>query len=243
MPFEAVTFDLWETLIADSPQQNDRRAAHRVEKIGELLSGAGRPLPSAELERAHAGIWDECSRSWERAVDLPFEQQVSRFLDLASPGLSSSVDMDTMGQISDVYASAALLFPPSPVSGAVKAVSELKARGLKVGLICNTGRTPGSALRRLLSDFGLLPLLDAAFFSDETIVRKPDARIFRLALESLGAAVERSVHVGDSLENDVRGSLGAGMRAVWISRDIPPGEAPAPVAGSVAEVPKLTAGW
>lgn len=217
MALRAVTFDLWETLIADSPQQNHRRTAHRIQSIGKLLAGAGLEVPAEDLEVAHQGIWTECSRSWERAVDLPFERQVSLFLDLARPGLSSEVHSEKLAGIAGIYAEAVLLYPPSLIPGATVAVSELKARGIKIGLICNTGRTPGCALRRLLSDFGILGLFDAAFFSDETIFRKPDPRIFRLALEALGAAPDDSVHVGDSLENDVRGALGAGMRAVWIN--------------------------
>jgi putative hydrolase of the HAD superfamily len=243
MALRAVTFDLWETLIADSPQLNCRRTDYRIAEIGKILTGNGLGLPSAELERAHQSVWEECARSWERAVDLPYDRQVSLFLDLARPGLSSDIPENALKRVCAIYAEAVLLFPPSPVSGAVRAVSELKARGLKIGLICNTGRTPGFVLRRLLSGYGIMPLIDAALFSDETIVRKPDPRIFRLAMDKLGSSPETSVHIGDSLENDVRGAQGAGMRAVWINGAGPSDPAPAPVAATVASVPTLLADW
>ncbi len=242
MGLDAATFDLWETLIADSPEPNDRRTAYRLKETSRLLSSAGLSVAAAELEKAHIRVWEECSRSWERAVDLPFERQVSLFLDLARPGLAAAVPRDVLEGICDIYASATLLYPPALIPGAIEALSQLRSRGLKLGLICNTGRTPGSALRRLLEGMGVMGLLDAAFFSDETIYRKPDVRMFRAALEALGAEPGRSVHVGDSLENDVQGALGAGMRAVWICRNGRREDAPGIMVSSVAEVPRVLSG-
>lgn len=239
MPLRAVTFDLWETLITDSRKIDGQRSGHRVREIGRILGRSGLGIPTADLEQAHALVWDECSRSWDRSVDLPFEGQVSLFLDLARPGLSDSVDPDTFSRIAEVYATAALLFPPSPVPGAAQTLAKLKTDGLKVGLICNTGRTPGRALRKLLSGFGILPLLDIAMFSDETICRKPDASIFRLALEALATEPGAAAHVGDSLENDVRGALGAGMRAVWVCGEKAQGEPGVPSIKSVAWLPEF----
>jgi putative hydrolase of the HAD superfamily len=239
MPLRAVTFDLWETLITDSRKIDGQRSGHRVREIGRILEHFGLRIPAADLELAHARVWDECSRSWERAVDLPFEGQISLFMELARPGLSASVDPGAFSRIAEAYAAAALLYPPALIDGVSGAMVEMRSRGLRLGLICNTGRTPGRALRRLLSDFGILPLLDVALFSDETICRKPDPRIFRAALDSLGAAPADSVHVGDSLENDVRGALGAGMRSVWVRGANADSAAGAPTVGSVAELPDI----
>lgn len=52
--------------------------------------------------------------------------------------------------------------------------------------------------------------------AQEVAVRKPDARIFQLACERLGVRPEEALMVGDNLEADVRGALGAGLRAVHI---------------------------
>ena len=46
---------------------------------------------------------------------------------------------------------------------------------------------------------------------------KPEEAIFRYALERAGVEPNEAVHVGDSLEADVAGALGAGMRAVWLN--------------------------
>ncbi len=45
-------------------------------------------------------------------------------------------------------------------------------------------------------------------------VAKPDAGIFRLALERAGGEAASAVHVGDSLRADVQGAFGAGIAAI-----------------------------
>jgi putative hydrolase of the HAD superfamily len=66
--------------------------------------------------------------------------------------------------------------------------------------------------------------------SEHAACFKPDAAIFRYALERAGVEPHEAVHVGDSLEADVAGALGAGMRAVWFNA-----KAEAPVDGIVPD--------
>ena len=47
---------------------------------------------------------------------------------------------------------------------------------------------------------------------------KPDLRIFQLVLERLNVAAHETVMIGDSLNRDVAGARGAGIRTVWINR-------------------------
>jgi FMN phosphatase YigB (HAD superfamily) len=46
-------------------------------------------------------------------------------------------------------------------------------------------------------------------------MEKPDPRIFAWMAEALGVEAASVVHIGDSVAADVRGALGAGMRAIW----------------------------
>ncbi len=56
------------------------------------------------------------------------------------------------------------------------------------------------------------------FVIDSTAVglRKPDPRIFHLALDRLGLTERHSGYVGDNFDADVRGAKGAGWTSVWI---------------------------
>jgi putative hydrolase of the HAD superfamily len=85
-----------------------------------------------------------------------------------------------------------------------------------MGLICNTGRTPGSTLRKLMDRMGILGFFDVTTFSNEIMVRKPSEAAFRTTLKELGAAPKASVHVGDNPENDIARAKRVGMRALQV---------------------------
>jgi putative hydrolase of the HAD superfamily len=74
--------------------------------------------------------------------------------------------------------------------------------------------------RAVLADSGLLEHFDAVVISMDLGIRKPRPEIFRAALESLGAAPEETLHVGDDLAADVGGASPLGIRSVWITRRV-----------------------
>ena len=47
---------------------------------------------------------------------------------------------------------------------------------------------------------------------------KPDPRIFAIAAKQAGCERHELLHVGDDLQDDVEGAMGAGVRYVWINR-------------------------
>ncbi len=73
---------------------------------------------------------------------------------------------------------------------------------------------------RVLEESGLLPHVDEVVISEEVGVRKPRAEIFHALLERLDVAPENALHVGDSLEADVRGAADVGAIPVWITRRV-----------------------
>ena len=91
---------------------------------------------------------------------------------------------------SEAYALAIVDFLPAMIPGALDVVRELQSRGYRLGLISNTGRTPGYALRAILDRLGLR--FDAMVFSNEHGECKPQRSIFealRQALEELKGAI------------------------------------------------------
>lgn len=65
---------------------------------------------------------------------------------------------------------------------------------------------------------GLKGIFNFVVLSQDFGVEKPDLGIFRIALDEAGCSRWELVHVGDSLENDVRGAINAGVRCVWLNR-------------------------
>ncbi|MCK4601078.1 MAG: HAD family hydrolase [Phycisphaerae bacterium] len=85
--------------------------------------------------------------------------------------------------------------------------------GLKLALVSNTF-VPGEILDRHLQKEGLLELLPVRVYSCDVGYRKPNQKIFRIALQQAGLAASDTLFVGDSLEADVRGANRAGMISV-----------------------------
>jgi putative hydrolase of the HAD superfamily len=70
--------------------------------------------------------------------------------------------------------------------------------------------------REKLAASGLARHFDAIVVSGDLGAGKPEAAVFRHALDLLGA--RDAVMVGDSVPRDIDGALAAGLGAVWINR-------------------------
>lgn len=210
----AVTFDFWGTLMRDRPDGLARARAVRLAALAAGLSRAGQACPPQSLERAY----DRCEavmdgRFWQHRRDVPVCQQVCLLLECLEAGLAARLPDRVLADAVDGYAAAILAAPPDLLPGAGEAVRRLRAAGLRLAIVSNTGRTPGRTLRRLLAGQGLLEHFAVISYSDEVGVRKPHPEIFTRTLERLGVEAGQALHVGDNPEDDVRGARGVGMRA------------------------------
>jgi len=96
---------------------------------------------------------------------------------------------------------------------ALPAIESLRAAGYRVAITANQPARRHAELEAL----GIR--VDAMGMSDAMGVAKPDPAFFARTLELLGSPDPASVaYVGDRVDNDVRPSVAAGMRAVWIRR-------------------------
>jgi HAD superfamily hydrolase (TIGR01509 family) len=91
--------------------------------------------------------------------------------------------------------------------GAREAVGRLRGLGLELAVVGNWDRRLPEHLERL----GLVSFFRAVVTSAEAGAAKPDSRPFAVALERLGVAPERALHVGDSAA-DEEGARAAGLR-------------------------------
>ncbi len=214
---EAVTFDFWETLMKDSPENLRRTRDLRIDGLRRVLEGAGVHRPRQAYEAAHDASGERISALWRTGVDAVPRDQVRILLECLDPVLASAVGEGTWAALEEAYATPALAHPPEAREGGGDALWALRQRGVRIGLISNTGRTPGRVLRIILQRAGLLDHFDGLTFSDEAGIRKPDPRIFRWTLNKLGARPEGAAHVGDDLAADVGGAQSAGLRAIHLT--------------------------
>jgi len=102
-----------------------------------------------------------------------------------------------------------------PVRGAKEVLELLRRRGYLIALLSNTFY--GHANRALLVKYGLMGYFHTLKFSDETGWRKPRREAFEEVLSDLGVEADEALMVGDSLEEDIKGAEGVGMRAVKVA--------------------------
>ena len=96
----------------------------------------------------------------------------------------------------------------------VPALTDLKGRGLILGLISNIDRdvTP------LLNELGLPSLLQVVVTSQDAGFNKPQPEIFQAALRQAGIQASEAIYVGDQYQIDVGGANKAGMKGVLLDR-------------------------
>lgn len=89
-------------------------------------------------------------------------------------------------------------------------LSELKKRGLSIGLISNCFSEEVEAIR----ESELFPYFDVPLLSYEQGVQKPDVEIFTRCMERLSVRAEESLYVGDGGSFELETAAGLGMKAV-----------------------------
>ncbi len=195
----AVSFDFGQTLASLDPAMLSARLRER-----------GVTAEEAAIDAALPEAWAVYDRLVQRGVSgHPWKQLMSALLRGAGA---------PEGRVDDL---AEWLWSEQPrrnlwrrpIPGMFALCEDLDLAGVPLGVLSNSeGR-----LRELIEELGWQGTLRVVADSGVLGVEKPDPRIFTWLSGQLGVATEDVVHVGDSLAADVRGAVGAGMRAVWFS--------------------------
>ncbi|KGM32137.1 haloacid dehalogenase type II [Inquilinus limosus] len=191
---KACVFDAYGTLF------DTASAARRL--AGEIGDKAG-PL---------AALWREkqLAYTWLRAVQgrhADFWQVTGDALDFALETLG----IDRPGlrdRLMELY----LTLEPYPEVPEV--LRRLRAAGLRTAILSNG--TP-RMLEALVAGAGLRSAFDALLSVEQAGVYKPDARVYQLALDSLGLPA-RAISFQSSNGWDAYGASAFGMQVVWCNR-------------------------
>jgi HAD superfamily hydrolase (TIGR01509 family) len=111
----------------------------------------------------------------------------------------------------------------------------LRSAGIRTAIVSNWMR----GLGHFCVELGIADGFDHVLASAELGMKKPEPEIFAEACRRLGAAPGRTLHVGDTVIDDLEGARNAGLHALLIERSPDGVEPPGPVVGSLDEVPRL----
>ena len=207
---KAVTFDLWNTLLCDGDF-----SGIRVDLLASALADRGFSRSLKLVRAEYTSAANRIPDAWRKEHrNIPVSESVDFILERLKVTLSD----DTKRAVVLGFEEAILHDQPPLVDG-VKTVLERLSRRYRLGLISDTGMTPGRTIREVLKNYDVLRYLSHAVFSDEVGHTKPHPLMFRRAVEGLGVEANETIHVGDLLRTDVAGAKAAGMKTVWFDRN------------------------
>jgi len=206
---KAVFFDLYHTLIRYEPPREELQAKvlndFGIDVSPETFS---RPLVIADefIYQEHARL-PLGKRSAEEKMALYAQYQG---IVLKEAGIEASQELIS-GILSKMqqFKTKLVLF-----DDVVPALTELKSKGLILGLISNVDHD----IAPLLHELGLTSLLQVVVTSQEVGFYKPQPEIFREAARQAGVRVSEAMYTGDQYQIDVVGANDAGMHGVLLDR-------------------------
>ncbi|MDQ4095973.1 MAG: HAD family hydrolase [Actinomycetota bacterium] len=198
----AVTYDCWGTLLKDHDWEGAMaRRAGALSRYLDLDEAAANDL----LQEA----WAKHDEAWRQVETFGPGRMASYCLE--KHGIE---DDEALAQLTQEFEEASLDAGVDAVEGALETIEALEENNIRIGLICDTGLTPGRVVRELLDKVGLLSHLEVHCFSDEVGVPKPGNDIFAKALAELGCRPPEAVHIGDLRRTDIAGAHDIGMHAI-----------------------------
>lgn len=208
---KAVLFDLGGTLEDLSSTEEQKRAC--IQKVRRVLDRAAKTdtfaVPEEEFyENLMAGYRQY--KEWTVSTNLeksPEEIWADHYL------VEYSQEQELIWAMADRLTQLweTIFYTRSMKDGVPRILEELKARGLKLGLISNT--TSRTVPFELLEQYGIDAFFDCVLLSAVEGCRKPGTAMFEKACGLLGVEAGQCVYVGDQVAKDIAGAYGAGYRA------------------------------
>lgn len=198
-PVRAVIFDFHATLV-------DQGEAD--EWLDLALARAGSPDLGGDVDRA--AVVQRLDEIWvyAREIDPLSDRDLSAQLhhDIFHRIMDGHVPDDLRRALYDVMFDQWVAYDEAP-----GVLEELRRRGIRTAIVSNIGID----LRPIMARERLVP--DAVVLSCEVGVVKPDAGIFRAALQALGTSAEETLMVGDNWADDAAASA-LGIRTLILPR-------------------------
>ena len=206
----AILLDLDDTILDDSGNVSHcwREACFAFHSE---LAGVDPSALVEAIERKRSWFWSDPGRHREGRLDLDAARREIVRAALAEIHVEAPPLVD---KIADRYR--ALRHQGiEPLADAIETVRWLRESGCRLALLTNGA---AEAQRSKVTRFRLAELFDLILIEGELGSGKPDPRVYRDALEGLGAAPTDCWMAGDNLEWDVAAPQRLGIFAIWVDR-------------------------
>lgn len=203
-------FDLGHTLI-DYYHDWAGPEGRIVDRLYRLARDAGARMQEPEFRRSVlATLQSNRDRKLREMLEIPLENVLEGIFSRAGCQLDEGLVQDGM----EIFYEA-LKEDRNLVPGTVEMLQRVRDRGYSVGLISDVAwGLPSEYPLRDIRHYRLERYFDDMIFSSDVGLRKPNPRLFKMAMLNLGVSKDESMYVGNSLQADVKGARSVGMKAV-----------------------------
>jgi putative hydrolase of the HAD superfamily len=199
---DAVLFDLYDTLVwTEWPLLRERLSEAIGATEGDLMKG---------FERTHSARGVGTFGSAEGDIEAVLREA------------GGSPSREQVRELTNAAAETLLDGGVHLFEDSLPVLRELRRRGVRTVIVSNCDHLT----RPVVDALGLEREVDAVVLSFEVGAMKPDAEIYRVALERVGAAPERTTFVDDQ-PGYLDGAAALGMRTVQVVRGTDPSPLPA----------------
>ena len=213
---QAITFDLWDTVIIDDSDEPKRSAKglpskpiERRDLVENFLSR--HQLVARELidlaydttDAAFRQVWYGQNVTWS----------VRERLSILLKGLDRQLPDYEMDELVRLHEDMELHIRPDIAPNVAEAIGSLAVK-YRLAVISDAIFSPGRALRQLLDGYGLLRYFEAFVFSDEIGCSKPEPLAFETAAKALKIEPNQMVHIGDREKKDIAGPAAVGAKSI-----------------------------
>ncbi len=203
---KGVLFDCYDTLI---DIKTDEGSTWTYEVLSNWLIYQGvRITPDRLRDTYRQRVQEQMEASWERYPDVRVEEI---FASICAEHAIWEIDGRQLGvQLARSFRAASL----RRLHAHTKSHRLLDIfQDLPKGVVSNGQRVFSELEMRAL---GFYDRFDFVIFSSDVGCKKPNPRIFMMALERLKIAPEETLFIGDSYENDIVAPMKFGMQALFI---------------------------
>lgn len=209
---EAVLFDLGGTLI------------HFEGAWPDLMETANQELLTNLGEQGLALEPDVFLNKFRQRLEEYYVQRESEFIEYTTAQILRSLLVE-MGHpqvtpellrpaLKRLYAVSQAQWKTEPDT--LSTLESLKRSGIQMGIVSNA--SDDEDVQTLVGNAGIRSYFDFVLSSAACGIRKPNPRIFQIALDNWNLPPQRSAMVGDTLGADILGANNAGVYSIWITR-------------------------
>jgi putative hydrolase of the HAD superfamily len=116
----------------------------------------------------------------------------------------------------ELYAHFATAEPWFVYPDVLPALNRWQKQGIELAIVSNFD----SRIYPVLKSLNLAEYFTSVTISTEVGAAKPDTRIFTAALQKYNCLAENVLHIGDSFKADYCGAKSAGLKAIWLNRQL-----------------------